>query len=236
MTIDGPAQLLATDLQALEHLHCLRELHVVLGRYTNPEFHPEFRPAFDSVLAKHGSNLRHLALGRVHNVDLHRIATHCRHLSSLLLELNHSYRIADDPHPPIRPEALFPALVKLSVLVRDREPNDVDQFIRDIPDNCLVELISSKEMRHLKITACQSIDDRILYNIGGGGDWEKLELESCANISMDGLWFVIGRSTSLSILKIYRCRLIKQCDIVQLEQTIGQQQWDLSVDYYSDDP
>lgn len=92
--IDGPSLLLAEELQALEHLHCLRELRVVLGSHTRSELLLDFREGFDSILTKHGSTLQHLSIGRIRHVDLERIAQSCHQLTSLSLELNHSYREA----------------------------------------------------------------------------------------------------------------------------------------------
>lgn len=213
----------------MEHLHNLRELHVVLGSYCSPQLQLDFRQGFDAILLKHGSSLRHLSLGRIRNVDLERITRYCRQLSSLSLELNHSYCSEAEMTNTIR------SLAKLHVTIRDRESYDENESCYDVPATCLAALISSPRIRQIKITACQTINDQILLENVSGLHLESLELESCSNISMQSLWSVIGRSKHLSSLKIYRCRLVNDRDIAELDSTIDDQHWDLDLDYYCDD-
>lgn len=219
---------MAEELQALEHLHSLRELTVVLGRYSSPELQLDFREGFNTILVKHGPALRHLTLGRIRNVDLERVARYCRQLSSLSLELNHSYHSEELMTSTIR------SLAKLHLTIRDCEIDDENEQSRDVPTSCLAALISSPSMRQIKITACQTIDDQVLFESVVGQYLESLELESCINISMPSIWYVINCSKHLSNLKIYRCRLVNDRDIAELYSTIEEQHWDLDLDYYCD--
>lgn len=229
MTIDGPSLLLAKDLQSLEHLLCLRELHVLLASNRSSVLQLDFLEGFDLILLKHGRTLQHLSLGRIRNVNLHRIARDCRQLSSLSLELNHSYEQTEVPMDTIQ------CLSKFHVIVRDRESTRANDSIRDIPASCLSGLLSSASMKQIKIRACQTLDDTILVEKVGGRDLETLELETCRNITMSSLWLVIERSKRLSNLKVYGCQLVNHREIDELYTTISEQNWDLYVDYYSDD-
>jgi hypothetical protein len=224
--IDSPSLLLAEELQVLEHLHCLRELRVVLGSYTRSELLLDFREGFDLILTKHGSTLQHLSIGRIRNVDLERIALYCHELTSLSLELNHSYREASTTMATIQP------LSKLNVSVRDRKSSEDSDH--DIPASCLAALISSPSMRQIKITASQNMSDQIVSESIVGHDLDSLQLESCSNISMKSLWFVINHSKRLSNLKVYRCQLVVDREIAELYRMIEEQRWDLDVDYYPD--
>ncbi|XP_046460689.1 uncharacterized protein LOC124207333 isoform X1 [Daphnia pulex] len=225
--IDGPSLLLAEELQALEHLHCLRELRVVLGSHTRSELLLEFREGFDSILTKHGSTLQHLSIGRIRHVDLERIAHSCHQLTSLSLELNHSYReTTTDTRTTIQ------SLSKLNVSVRDRKSNEDSHH--DVPASCLAALTASPGIRHIKITASQNMSDAILSESLVGHDLDSLELESCSNISMRSLWSVIHHSKRLSNLKVYRCQLVVDSEIAELHRMIEEQRWDLDVDYYPD--
>lgn len=227
--IDGPSLLLAKELQSLEHLVCLRELHVLLASNNSSEFQLNFREGFDLILLKHGPTLEHLSLGRIHNVNLQQIARYCRQLTSLSLESNHSYDHTESSTETIQ------CLSKFHVIIRDRERVDVDDSVRDVPGSCLSALISSKNMKQIKIRACQTLDDDILVNALVGPNLETLELESCSNISMKSLWLVAERSERLSNLKVYRCQLVNYREIAELYAVINEQHCDLDVDYYSDD-
>lgn len=218
---------MAEELQVLGQLNCLRELRVVLSNYTKPELLLDFREGFDLILTKHGSTLQHLSIGRIRNVDLERIANYCHDLTSLSLELNHSYKYGEA-------STTIQSLSKLNVSVRDRESNDEDDSNHDIPGPFLAALMSSPIMRQIKITACKSLDDQILSESVAGHDLQSLELESCSSISMKSLWFVIDHSKSLSNLKVYRCQLVNGREIAKLHRMIEEQYWDLDVDYYSD--
>ncbi|XP_057372244.1 F-box/LRR-repeat protein 20-like isoform X2 [Daphnia carinata] len=206
--IDGPSHLLAKELQSLEHLVCLR---------------------FDLILLKHGPTLEHLSLGRIHNVNLQRIAHYCRQLASLSLESNHSYDHTETSTRTIQ------YLSKFHVIIRDRERVDVDDSVRDVPGLCLSALISSTNMKQIKIRACQTLDDDIFIEKLVGHNLETLELESCSYISMKSLWSVVERSERLSNLKVYRCQLVNYHEIATLHAVINEQHGDLAVDYYSDD-
>lgn len=225
--IDGPSLLLAEELQALEHLHCLRELRVVLGSHTRSELLLDFRVGFDSILTKHGSTLQHLSIGRIRRVDLERIAHSCHQLTSLSLELNHSYR-----ETTTNTRTTIQSLSKLNVSVRDRKSNEDSHH--DVPASCLAALTASPGIRHIKITASQNMSDAILSESLVGHDLESLELESCSNISMRSLWSVIHHSKRLSNLKVYRCQLVVDSEIAELHRMIEEQRWDLDVDYYPD--
>lgn len=227
VTIDSPSLLMAEELQTLVHLHCLRELRVVLSSYTKTEILLDFREGFDLILKKHGSTLQHFSIGRIRNVDLGRIANYCQNLTSLSLELNHSYKYGEASNT-------IQSLFKLNVSVRDRESNDEDDSNHDIPGPCLAALIASPNMRQIKITACKNLDDQILSECVVGQDLQTLELESCSKISMKCLWSVIDRSKCLSNLKVYRCQLVNGREITKLYRMIEEQHWDLDVDYYSD--
>jgi hypothetical protein len=78
------------------------------------------------------------------------------------------------------------------------------------------------------------MNDQILFESVVSHDLESLELESCSNISMKSLWFVIDHSKRLSNLKIYRCQLVIEREIANLYRMIEEHHWDLDVDYYSD--
>ncbi|XP_046633637.1 uncharacterized protein LOC124313017 isoform X2 [Daphnia pulicaria] len=225
--IDGPSLLLAEELQALEHLHCLRELRVVLGSHTRSELLLDFRVGFDSILTKHGSTLQHLSIGRIRRVDLERIAHSCHQLTSLSLELNHSYR-----ETTTNTRTTIQSLSKLNVSVRDRKSNEDSHH--DVPASCLAALTASPGIRHIKITASQNMSDAILSESLVGHDLDSLELESCSNISMRSLWSVIHHSKRLSNLKVYRCQLVIDSEIAELHRMIEEQRWDLDVDYYPD--
>lgn len=217
------------DLQALEHLNSLVELHVVLGHYSNnPELQLDFRKGFDVILDRHGSSLRNLTLGRIRNVDIERIARCCRQLSSLSLELNYSYQPEELGIEAVR------SLGKLHLSVRDREFEEEEESNRDVPVPYLAALISSPNIRHIKITASQTIDDQTLRVNLVGQYLESLELESCSNISMQSLWYVVGRSKRLTNLKLYRCRQVTDQDINELDNAIDEHHWDLDLDYYCD--
>ena len=201
---------MAEELQALEHLHSLRELNVILGSYGSPELQLDFREGFSAILIKHGPSLRHLSLGRIRNVDLEMIARYCRQLSSLSLELNHSYRSEELMTNTIR------SLAKFHLSIRDSDLEDENDQNRDVPAFCLTALISSPSM---------SVVSHHL---------ESLELESCSNISMPSIFYVINCSKHLTNLKIYRCELVNDRDIAELYSTIDEQHWDLDLDYYND--
>lgn len=203
-------------------------MNVVLGSYCSPELRLDFREGFDAILLKHGPSLRHLSLGRIRNIDLERIARYCRQLTSLSLEFNHSYCSETEMTNNIR------SLAKLYVTIRDRESYDENESSRDVPETCLTAFMSSPNIRQIKITACQSINDQVLLESLVGNNLESLELESCSNVSMQSLWSVISRSQRLTNLKVYRCRLVNSRDITELYSAIDDQQWDLDVDYYCD--
>ena len=219
---------MAEELQALEHLHSLRELNVILGSYGSPELQLDFREGFSAILIKHGPSLRHLTLGRIRNVDLEMIARYCRQLSSLSLELNHSYHSEELMTNTIR------SLAKFHLSIRDSDLEDENDQNRDVPAFCLTALISSPSMRQIKITACQTINDQVLFESVVSHHLESLELESCSNISMPSIFYVINCSKHLTNLKIYRCELVHDRDIAELYSTIDEQHWDLDLDYYND--
>lgn len=222
VTIDCASHLPAEDLRALDHLHLLRELHVVLERNANAGLYLDFRDAFDGLLVKHGATLLQLSLGRIRDVDLHFISQTCPQLCSLTLERNRSYSSKCIP--------LSMKLVHFHLTVRDRESND--EAGRNIPAVDLSAILSSSSLKHVKIAACQTIDDATLSVISPR--LESLELESCPNVSMSSLWKVIEQPC-LTSLKIYRCRQITRRDIAELYQKMEQLNWDLVLDYYSDD-
>lgn len=230
VTIDGPSQLLAEELQALEALDCLRELHVVLDRCSSTGVLLDFREGFDSILLKHGSSLQSLTLGRIANVDINRIVRFCRQLTSLTLERNYSYCTETAPGGPVG------LLAKFHVAIRDLEANDEELDLSwDVPPSCLALLLGSPSLRHLKLTACQTIDDRILASCLASCALEDLELESCASISMNSIWRIVHQSKYLSTLKIYRCVLVTDENVTDLCRLANEQHWDLEFDYYRDE-
>jgi hypothetical protein len=215
--IDCPSHLSSKDLRSLEHLNSLSELSVVSD-------HLDFEEAFDSLLVRHGATLEHLKLGRIRDVDLGRIGRLCRQLRSLELERNQNYR-GEQVIPRID------TLEKFSLAVRDRKPgNDSD---RDIPTSTLATLLSARALKRVKITASLNVNKDTLLSLCGGL-LESLELESCPSLSMESLWNVIIQSKELAILKVYRCLLISEGNLEELNGMIGQMQWDLDLDYYHD--
>lgn len=168
--------------------------------------------------------MQQLSLGRIRNVDLHRIFQCCPRLSYLSLQRNQSYvSMLTVPRLPMN-------LVKFNLTTRDRESR-TEEWYRDLSTLDLSTILASPFLRCVNIAGCQTIDDSILSNISQ--QLHILELESCRNVSMDSLWHVINQRCLKSI-KIYRCQRITSHNIHELRNLISQSNWDLTVDYYSD--
>lgn len=229
--IDGPGLLQAEDLQQLKLLNSLTELYVVLG----PSFSSSLRygDAIDSVLARHGNSMQNLTLGRFEEVDIERIALHCRHLESMVFEQNLNYRWSDGA-AKLQP---LHSLRKLHIKVRDQDSvsRTRSMQLRDVAPWNLADVVASPQLRELKVTACLTLDD-VIFACGGGVSplLRTVELESCPNVSIDGLWHVLRRSECLSTLKIFRCGSISEMDVDSIRAQSVANCWDLHIDYYKD--
>ena len=226
--MDDPCQLQSDDLRQLEHLRSLNELHILLSR-SGRCLHFD-NDGMERLLLRHGRTLQHLTLGRFEQVDVEHIGCHCRHLSSLVLEGNRSYRWTEERQLPV-PQSL----TKVHITVRDQDPHDGDVQPIDVPPWCLVALMSSPRLQQLKITACHTLDDAIFISSGASPRLHSLELESCPNFTAASLWNVLDRSDYLSCLKVYRCSSINDSNVIDIRTSITVHNWDLQLDYYRDE-